>query len=236
MDHPVDLIQAHAGDGFIQAPPRSYTRRRFLTNVWKTGNYLRSLGVHEDSLVAIVSDPDPDALLSFFGASLLGARVRFGPPAALDARVVVGPTESLDQFDLPPGGQYLGYGAEPEDPSWSYFGRDVWSENPSFPAVDHDPATVLLETGRERYETGSVVGAAHEAATSYDETDVVAVRAPLATPGTVVAGVLAPIAAGATILLPDQDATGTVAVSSERRVPEDRTVDPKHITIPGRSV
>lgn len=236
--HPVDLVKA-AGEGvLLEAPPREYTRRKFLTNVWKTGNLLRSLGVHEDSLVAILDEPTPESLLSFFGASLLGARVQFDPPSATDARVIVGPTDRLESFDLPPGGQYLGYGAKPADPSWSYFGRDVWSENPTFPEVDADPTAPLLQTNRDQYSAGAVVEAAQSVAAEYDAEDRVVLRAPLATPETVVAGVLAPIAAGATIRLPGDSDTGTVAVAAENAsdVPEPRTVDPKRVELPPSGV
>lgn len=231
--HPVDLVEA-AADGFVlEAPPREYTRRQFLTNVWKTGNLLRSLGVHEDSLVAVLDEPTPESLLSLFGASLLGARVQFDPSRTTDARVLVGPTDRLGGFELPPGGQVLGYGEKPADPTWAYFEQDVWSENPSFPEVEHDPTAPLIQTEQEQYETGTVVAAAQSAAATYDPEDRVVLRAPLAAPETVVTGVLAPVAAGATILLPGDGDTGTVAVVAEDAsdVPERRTVDPSRVDL-----
>lgn len=236
--HPVDLVAGTTEGVVLDAPPREYTRHEFLTTVWKTGNFLRSLGVHEERLVAITADPSPESLLAFFGASLLDARVRFGPPASVDARVVVGPTEKLGQFELPPGGQYVGYGGAPDDPSWSYFERDVWSENPAFPDVEHDLGAALIETGRERYDTGSVIDAAYDVADAFNADDVVAVRAPLPKPGTIVAGVLAPLVADATILLPDDDTTGTVAVASGDSpvVPEGRRVDPESVELVGHPV
>lgn len=233
--HPVDLVEEAADGVVLEAPPRKYTRRQFLTNVWKTGNFLRSLGVHEDSLVAIVDEPTPESLLSFFGASLLGGRIRFGPPTAIDARVIVGPTEQLGRFELPPGGQYVGYGAGPEDPSWAYFEQDVWSENPSFPGVEHDLSAPLIETEQEQYDTESVVEAAQSVASEYGQDDRVVLRTPLATPETVVAGVLAPISAGATILLPGDGETGTVAVTSGN-APESRSVDPERVELSPRRV
>lgn len=233
--HPVDLVEEAAEGVVLEAPPSEYTRRQFLTNVWKTGNFLRSLGVHEDSLVAIVDEPTPESLLSFFGASLLGARVRFAPPTAIDARVIVGPTEQLEQFELPPGGQYVGYGAEPEDPSWAYFERDVWSENPSFPDVEHDPSAPLIETEQAQYDTESIREAAQLVSSEYEEDDRVVLRTPLSAPEAVVAGVIAPIAAGATIILPGDGETGTVAVTSGN-APEARTVDPKVVELSPRRV
>jgi len=55
----------------------------------------------------------------------------------------------------------------------------------------------------------------------------VAVRASLADPGAVVAGLVAPLVAGVTVLLPgDTDATGTHAVASGATVPEPERIDP----------
>ena len=233
--HPVDLVEDAAEGVVLEAPPREYTRRQFLTNIWKTGNYLRTLGVNEDSLVAITADPTPETLLSFFGASLLDARVRFAPPADVDARVVVGPTDRLHGFELPPGGQYLGYGTAPDDPAWSYFERDVWSENPAFPDVDHDTTRPLLETEREQYDAEAVVESAQSLAAELEPDDQVALRVPLETPGTIVAGILAPLSADATILLPTDDETGTVAVTAGD-APEPRRIIPDQVAITARRV
>jgi len=228
--HPVELLDGPADDVVLAAPPREYDRRKFRSMAWKTGNFLRTRGVHEGSLVAITDDATPESLLAFFGAALLDARVRFGPPAEVDARVIVGPTDRLTQFELPPGGQFVGYRDPPSDPSWGYFERDVWSENPTFPDVDHDLAAHLIETGRARYDVATVLEAADEYAATLSPDDVVAIRAPLPTPGTLVAGILAPLAADATILLPADGATGTVAVTSDA-APEPQTIDPKTVDL-----
>jgi hypothetical protein len=55
--------------------------------------------------------------------------------------------------------------------------------------------------------------------------DEVAVRAPLAQPGSVVAGVLAPLLAGEAVLFPDGDATGDFAVG-EGDAPEKGVLKP----------
>lgn len=230
--HPIDLLAGTTDGVVLEAPPREYTRREFLNTVWKTGNFFRTLGVHEGSLVAITAHPTPESLLSFLGASLLDARVRFNPPASIDARVVVGPTGALDEFELPAGGQFVGYGDDPADPSWAYFEREVWSENPAFPDVDHPPDAPLIETEQEQFHAEAVVGAAGTIAGDLSTDDVVAVRSPLSTPGTIVAGVLAPLAADATILLPDETATGSVAVT-DVEAPEPRTIDPERVALRG---
>jgi hypothetical protein len=53
--------------------------------------------------------------------------------------------------------------------------------------------------------------------------DLVALRSSLTEPGAVVAGVLAPLSVGATVLLPQTDLTGTVAVT-DGDAPEPRVL------------
>ncbi|QDX41456.1 AMP-binding protein [Salarchaeum sp. JOR-1] len=222
METLYDLVNDLPESAALRAPPREYNRRELRQTAFKTGNFLRHCGVHEGATVAVADDRAPEAVLALLGAALLGARVRFGATGDLDARAYVGPTEALDDVSLPAGGQYVGYGERPGNPSRAHFERDVWSENPAFPPVSFSGDAVAL-AGDDRYTHAVLLDAARRL--DYDSDDVVAVRAPLAYPGTVVAGVLAPLVAGATILLPDSDTTGTVAVTTED-APEQQTVDP----------
>ncbi|MGM0591491.1 MAG: acetyl-CoA synthetase, partial [Halobacteriota archaeon] len=68
-----------------------------------------------------------------------------------------------------------------------------------------------------RYSHADLLGAARRVVGDEGLTDeaTVALRAPLSHPGTVVAGVVAPLLAGGTILLSDGDETGDVAVATE---------------------
>lgn len=200
-----------------------YDHRRFAATARKTGNLLRHRGVREGATVAVADDAAPQAVLALFGAALLGATVRVvAPPAAVDARAVVAPTPDLDGFDLPPGGQRVGYGSEPADPSAAYFERDAWSENPAFPDTPVLPETTFLRAGDRALSHEVVLDAAASVAENLSPGDEVAVRAPLADPGTVVAGVVAPVLAGATVLL--GDAVGSVAVTDGRDAPEPTVV------------
>ncbi|WP_276281163.1 hypothetical protein [Halorussus caseinilyticus] len=213
---------------------RRYDYHRFCTTAWKTGNFFRRIGVHDDAVVAVADDPEPEALLALFGAALLGAGTRFVPRSdadAADARVVVAPGESVGDYDLSAGGQRVCYGGPPDDPSVHHFERDVWSENPSFPRTAIDPESVALVAVGDGDERDSVRGngdapglshadllaSARRVADNWglEPDDEVAVRASLAAPGTVVAGVLAPLLAGAAVLLPDDEATGDFAVASD---------------------
>ncbi|MCG1002288.1 MULTISPECIES: hypothetical protein [Halobacterium] len=200
---------------------RVYDAREFRSRTYKTGNALRHCGVREGVGVAILDVPAPAGLQTFLGAALLGATVEFGPERVVEARVLAGPTAALDDYDLPPGGQRVGWGDPPADPSWMYFERDVWSENPTFPEPSITADTELLAGVTH----GEAVEAAERVAETYTPEDRVAVRAPLAHPGTVVAGVLAPILAGASIVLSPAGGAGTVAVA-DGDAPEDRVVAP----------
>jgi hypothetical protein len=214
---------------------RTYDYHRFCTTAWKTGNFWRRRGVHADATVVVADDPEPEAVFAFFGAALLGAKTRFGLPDPadaqnLDARIAVAPADEIGDYEVPPGTQRVGYGGPPDDPAVAHFERDVWSENPSFPETPIDPETVALVAGEGEFSHADLLSAAREVADDWDlePGDEVAVRAPLADPGTVVAGIVAPLLAGAAILLPDGDSIGDFAVvseSSEEDVPESEVVE-----------
>lgn len=206
---------------------RTHDARETRSRVYRTGNALRHRGVRVDAGVAVLDSPEPAALHAFLGAALLGAAVEFGPDPVVEARVLAGPTGELGAYDLPRGGQRVGWGEPPADPSWMHFERDVWSENPAFPEPDATPDTELLAG----WTHGEVVTAAEEVATELDEGDAMTVRAPLSHPGTVVAGVVAPLLAGASVVLPPEGGEGTVAVAeADAEVPEERRISPGDAT------
>jgi hypothetical protein len=232
---------------------RTYDYHRFCTTAWKTGNFWRRRGVHDEATVAVADDPEPEAVFAFFGAALLGAKTRFGLPdpadAAtssdttatdaddLDARIAVAPCDEIDDYEVPPGTQRVGYGGPPDDPSVAHFERDVWSENPSFPETPIDPETVVLVVAgddQREFSHADLLSAAREVADVWDleSGDEVAVRAPLAEPGTVAAGIVAPLLAGAAILLPDEGSVGdfgVVSKSNEESVPESEVIEASEV-------
>ncbi|WP_276300391.1 hypothetical protein [Halorussus lipolyticus] len=228
---------------------RTYDYHRFCTTAWKTGNFWRRRGVHDEATVAVADDPEPEAVFSLLGAALLGARTRFGLPATgetgdsgqtgdsekaadLDARVVVAPHDEIGDYEVPPGCQRVGYGGPPDDPAIAHFERDVWSENPSFPETPIDPETVALVADGDEFTHADLLTAAEEVADDWglEPGDEVAVRAPLADPGTVVAGLVAPLVAGAAVLFPDDETAGDFAVVAEsgdspgEQTPESETI------------
>jgi len=216
----------------------SYSYAKCCTNAWKAGNLLRHYGVRGDATVAVDSgdadsDLTPPPILALFGAALLGATVRFDPPETPEARVLVAPTERLDRYGAAPGTQVLGYGAVPDDPEVVHFEEQLWSENPTEPPdVVASDAVALAVAGSERGFTHErLLDSAETVVSEYDidpESEVV-IRAPLSDPGTVVAGVLAPIRAGGTVVL-DRSKTGTVGVATDpETASEKRVVDPRDV-------
>ena len=227
---------------------RRYDYRRFCTTAYKTGNFWRRLGVHAspesanvdspraertkaDATVAVAADPAPEPVFALFGAALLGGRAEFvreTPAGSLGARVAVAPREAVASYDLPSGGQRVAYGGPPEDPSVAHFERDVWSENPAFPESPVDPEAVALVASDRTFSHADLLASARSVADRWglEPGDEVAVRASLAQPGAVVAGVLAPLLAGAAVLFPDEDAAGDVAVvgDEDEKWPESRTL------------
>lgn len=219
MDSLGDLLtrERRSDDPALRAPRgnRSYDYRRFCTTAWKTGNFWRRRGVHEGATVAVADDPEPEAVFSFLGAALLGARTRFGLPESPGARVAVATSDEIATYEVPPGSQRIAYGGPPDDPGVAHFERAVWSENPAFPDTPVAPETTALVAGDGReLSHADLLSAAREVADEWglEPGDEVAVRAPLAEPGAVAAGVVAPLLAGAATLFPDESATGDYAV------------------------
>lgn len=222
-DHPEGVALRSAGD-----PARTYDFRRLATDARKTGNFLAHRGVREGSVLGVTDDPVPETVLSVLGAGLLGAIVRFDPPREADARAVVAPADRVGEYDLPPGGQRIGYGAAPQDPEIAHFEEEMWSENPAFPTPGVDPGDPVLATGDRRFSHQELLNAARSVAANIGEGDAVAVRSSLADPGTVAAGLVAPLTSGATVLLSDAGTVGSVAVA-ETDAPEKRTIDPRDV-------
>lgn len=204
---------------------RRYDYRRALTSAWKVALFLRNEGVRGGMDVAVADDDAPEAVLSFLGAGLLGATVSVSPDRLDGVKALVAPTTRLGEFDAGPGTRLVGYGSEPADPSVAYFERDVWSENPTLPPDRPAPDDPLLAAGGTVYGHGDLLGAATAVADAHGFTTgtEVVVRARLARPGVLVAGVLAPLVAGAVSVVPDGETVGDIAVGNG---PEPVVIDP----------
>ena len=210
-----------------------YTYQRFLTTAWKTGNFFRHLGVREGVTVGIVAEPRPQPLLGLFGATLLGAQVRLDPPEAIDARVVLAPTDRIERYELPPGGQRVGYAASPSEPSVRYFEENIWSENPTIPPEDRDPKATAIVTDDTSYSHEHLLSTAFDTVErlSLGPGEMVAVRAPLADPRTVAAGVLAPLLAGGAVQLGADGSDADAEIVADVEPATDRWLDVSDITV-----
>ena len=222
--------------------PFSY--RDFCTNAWKAGNLLRHYGVRRGTRVAVVAGPknptgedepgtlrdSPDALLAFLAATLDGAVVDMDPPGAVDATALVAPANWLDRYELGPGTKALAYGGPSDDPTVAQFERELWSENPLQPPGEFGPADDALAADRT-YTHGELVAASQRIAEEYalDAETTLALRAPVTSAGAIVAGLLAPMVAGATVAL-GASAPADLAVATDD-APEETVIRPADVSV-----
>jgi len=213
-------VRAHGPGATVE-----YDYHDLVTTAWKTANFFSLRGVHAGSTVGVVDDPAVPPVLAFLGAAQLGAATRFDPPRDVDCELLVGPGETVLDYDLPPGATRVAYtaGENVDDPAVEAFGRSVWSENPVEPPEAVAPGAPALWTPEGVLPHSDLLARAEAVAVDLAPGDAVAVRAPLALVGTVVAGVLAPLLARATIVFPGEDAVGDVAVATGD-APEPRVV------------
>jgi hypothetical protein len=185
---------------------RTYSYRDFVTTSYKAGNVLRHLGVRPGDEVSVASEYVPEAVLSFYGAAQLGAVTRFGTEVGREpSRVAVAPAARESEFDLPPGHHLAVYGDRPTDPSVTHWETEVWSENPAIHPVAVEGSDPLFAADGRTYTHGEALAAAADviADAGIDPGTAVVLRGQLTDPAVVVAGLVAPILAGATIVLPD---------------------------------
>ena len=225
----------------VPALDRDYSYRDFCTTAWKAGNFLGFLGVRGGGRVAVEPELLPEPLLTVFGTALHGATTTFDTSDP-DVRAVVVPQDREGDFEDVPGTKRVVYGGPPSDPGVSHWETDVWSENPTFPPTPVDAETAALDVDGEAYSHRDLLDAAAtvvDDAALTEETDVV-VRGSIADVGVFVAGVLAPLSVGATVVFPDADdsgSQGTVAVVGDTDdaetdvadAPEDHVLTPPDV-------
>jgi len=199
----------------VAARERAYSYRDFCTTAWKVGHALGHLGVHAGSEVALAPDPAPQPLLTLFGAACLGARATFD--AGADARVVLVPADREGDADARPGRKVVVYGDAPDGIGITHWEETVWSENPAMPPGERSGDEVALDAGGAAYTHRELLAAADGVVDAFglDAETSVALRAPLTDPRAVVAGVIAPLLAGGTVVLPDGDASADVTVVAD---------------------
>lgn len=238
MDVIGDLVarERRSDDLAVEVASRSgsYSYEKCCTSAWKSGNLLRHYGVRSDATVAIDAgdSPSPPPVVAFLGAALLGATARYvesDTEIPEGTRAALVPEDRAADYDPEPGVQVLAYGGPVDDPRVAHFEREVWSENPTMPPDEVDPESAALATADREFTQARLLDAAESVVADYrlDADDRVVLRSPLTEPGTVAAGILAPLWAGGTVTL-DPEATGTIAVSSDE-CPEERRIDPGEV-------
>ena len=207
----------------IAARDREVSYRDFCTTAWKAGHALSHQGVHEGSRVALAPDPEPQIIETLFGAALLGAHVTFDVDAS--GRVVMGHVDREATL-ADSTRKVLVYGGAPDAATTTHWEGVVWSENPSMPPGERSPDDpVLCHEGSALTHRDLLTRAERVVDDAgLDAETAVALRASLADPRAVVAGVIAPLLAGGTVVLPGDEAAADVAVSGDP-VPETRRID-----------
>jgi hypothetical protein len=202
-------------DAADRATPYSYDE--FGTNSFKAGNLLGHYGVHPGGTVAVVVGPkDPpsdgaapaaipdsaDPLLALFGGVSVGATVDLTPREPVDARALVRP--DWQEMAVEPQCSVLAYGGPPTAPSITHFEQELWSENPTEPPEPVESDNSAVRVGGETFTHAHLLAVSRAVVESHgiDETSRVLLATGLAEPGALVAGVLAPLVSGGTILLP----------------------------------
>ena len=207
---------------------RTTSYRDFCTTAWKSGHALSHLGVHTGAQVALTPNPALPVVTTLFGAACLGARVTFDADA--DARAVLVPAGDEESVADRPGRTVVVYGDAPADPSHTHWEGVVWSENPVRPPGDQSPDEVVLESDSASLTHRAALTAAERvvADADLDAEASVALRASLADPRAVVAGVVAPLVAGGTVVLGDvtTETTAVVGGGADATIPiSDMSID-----------
>ncbi|ELZ98835.1 hypothetical protein C440_00725 [Haloferax mucosum ATCC BAA-1512] len=217
----------------VDAPGHTYTYYDLITTSYKAGNVLRYLGVRKGARVAVEPVSLPEPILTFLGAAQLGAVTTFD--SAAKARAVVVDAAREDEFDLPPGHKLAVYNGPPKSPATTHWEQEVWSENPAVHPEAVAPDDAALVAGEREYTHADLLDAAKRVVSEFGltEADTVAIRASISHPGTVAAGLLAPLLAGGTIRVPVGDETADrtdAAVVVADHKPAKRTETPATIT------
>jgi acyl-CoA synthetase (AMP-forming)/AMP-acid ligase II len=214
----------------VGATGREYSYRDFCTTAWKAGHALSHLGVHAGARVALEPDPAPQPLLTLLGAACLGARVTFDTTA--EARAVLVPAARESEVAMRPGRKVVVYGDSPAEPGVTHWERTVWSENPVQPPGERSADEPVLDSAEQR-SAGNRTQSDDVESTAYTHREVltaavgvveavgldadvsVALRASLTDPRAVVAGVIAPLAVGGTVVLPAGTTDADVIVGDD---------------------
>ncbi len=231
MDTVADLVAAgRERDGVaIDAPNRAtpYSYGEFCTNTWKAGNLLGHY-THPGGRVAVMVGPKTggvdrtgavdagDPVLATLGGTLVGATVDLSPDSPVDADALVRPAGAAwrEAYPAAPGCSVLAYGGGSDTAAVEGFEAALWSENPVAPPERVDRGTPAVHTTAGTHSHGDLVDAAADVVDRHglDGSSEVLLAGDLRERAVLVAGVLAPLSVGGTVLLDDPpDAVALVA-------------------------
>jgi len=225
----------------IDAADRSgpYSYREFCTNTWKAGNLLGHY-THPGGSVTVVPGPkessnsggvagssgpaaaaegsidSADPVLAALGGALLGTTVELTAETPVGTDALVRPAGAAwgERYPAQAGCAVLAYGGPPGPSSVEHFEAALWSENPVEPPESVERATPAVRAGGETHSHGDLLDGAAAAVDRHDldgESRVL-LAGDLRDPGVLVAGVLAPLSVGATIVLGSDTAAGDADV------------------------
>jgi len=153
-----------------------------------------------------------DPVLAALGGTLLGTTLTLTPetPVSTDALVRPAGAAWAGRYPAQAGCAVLAYGGPPEPSSVEHFEAALWSENPIEPPESVEPATPAVRANGETHSHGDLLNRAGAVVDQHnlDERSRVVLAGDLRAPGVLVAGVLAPLSVGATIVLGAHGAPG----------------------------
>ena len=158
-------------------------------------------GASGEDAIGFLGAAEP--LLAILGAASVGATADVTPMEPIESRALIAP--AWRSSETAPRCSTLAYGGPPEDPTVAHFEAELWSENPTAPPEHVDPEDPALRADGETYTHETLLAVVGDVVAEHgiDETSTVALSARLTEPGALVAGVLAPLSVGATVVLPD---------------------------------
>ena len=208
------------------------TYHDLITNAYKAANVLRYLGAREGSTVAVDPRPGFHTTVAFLGAARLGAAIRLDTSAGIEAgdRVVLAPSDDEATLTPDPGTNLTVFGDSPDRPETTHWESELWSENPGTPPSDVDPDDTVIRGENEVVSHRALLALATRVADDHeiDEGTRVVLRESFAVPNAVVAGVVAPLSRGATVVLDRSSKNGAgdigVVRDENQDVPEPRRI------------
>lgn len=220
----------------VEGRPAPYSYHDLCTNVWKAGNLFTHYGIHADGTLGVVvgsksaefdaedSFGSSEPLLAVLGGGLVGGLVDVSPVEPVDSAVLVAPAHR--DIESTRGCTRLAYGGPPTDPDVSHFERDLWSENPIEPPESVAGDREFLQVDGDTWTQSAILSVARAVIETHGMADTtrVVLDAPLTEPGAFVAGVLAPLSVGATIVVPEIQGGVDSLASDQDTSPEDRTL------------